>query len=319
VNQATNKPAPIAALWERWNRLNESNRNCKPVQSACGEVELIHAGNEWNQGGFVHAKPYIMLADRYISQAELNDCAPPPVAYVPPPPAPIPAPAPVVYIPPPPPPPVVVAPKPIPLPVLAQRVHFEFDQSYIAPSTAVVLDTMASVLKANPNLRLSAIGHTDVRATDRYNLDLSMRRVSAVQEYLRAAGIMPGQLQLGSLAGLAVNNPITNAIGKNGQPNNAPITLLAGAAGKTVLDKLGSVEDAHQYNRRVEFSLAPGSAPATLTAQYLDLHPCGNVSNYWCDNPKRKPGQKGPPEVQAKMKAEKAQVEALMRKLQGFK
>lgn len=305
VNQASNKPAPIADLWARWNRLTQGNRNCKPVQAACGEVELIHAGNEWNQGGFVHAKPYILLAERYISQAERNDCAPEPVAYIPQPEPVIAPPAPVAYIP----PPMVVAPKPLPVPVIPQRVHFEFDQSYIAPTTAKVLDNMAAVLKANPGLRLSAIGHTDVRATDRYNLDLSMRRVSAVQEYLRATGILPGQLQLGSLAGLAVNNPISTPM----------TTMTSGAAGKTALDKLGSVEDAHQYNRRVEFSLAQGSAPATLTAQYQDLHPCGNVNNYWCDNPKRKPGQKGPPEVQAKMKAEKAQVEALMRKLMGQK
>jgi OmpA-OmpF porin, OOP family len=308
VNQATNKPAPISALWERWKRLSESNRNCKPLQSACGEVELIHAGNEWNQGGFVHAKPYIMLADRYISQAELNDCAPPPVAYVPPPVAP------------PPPPVVVVAPKliPTPLPVLAQRVHFEFDQSYIAPSTAKVLDTMAAVLKANPSLRLSAIGHTDIRANDVYNLGLSMRRVSAVQEYLRAAGILPGQLQLGSLAGLSVNNPIATEVGKKGKAN-APIVMMAGAAGKTVLDKLGNVEESHQYNRRVEFALATGSVPATLNPQYLDLHPCGSVNAYWCDHPKRKSGEKPPRQVQDKMNADKAQVEAQMRRLQSVK
>ncbi len=300
VNQATDKPAPIAALWARWNRLNESNRSCKPVQSACGEVELIHAGNEWNQGGFVHAKPYIMLADRYISQAEINDCAPPPVAYVPPPP---PTPAPVVYTPPPP-PPVYVAPKPIPVPVIPQRVHFEFDQDYIAPGTNQVLDRMAAVLKANPAIKLQAVGHTDIRATDRYNVDLSMRRVSSVMNYLRAAGVMPGQVQLGSF---------------NTQASATGTMTALGAAGKTQLDKLGSIEQAHQYNRRVEFALVQGSANAVLQAQYEDLHPCGNVNNYWCDNPKRKPGQKAPPEVQAKMKAEKAQVEALMRKLQGLK
>ncbi len=306
VNQATNRPAPIAALWERWKRLTASQVQCKPAQTACGEVELVHAGNEWNQGGFVHAKPYLLLAERHITQVEQGNCAPPPPAYVPPPPVVYvpPPPAPYVAPPPPPPPPVYVAPKPIAVPVIPQRVHFPFDQDYIAPGTNQVLDRMAAVLKANPAIKLQAVGHTDIRATDRYNLDLSMRRVSSVMNYLRAAGVMPGQVQLGSF---------------NTQASATGAMTALGAAGKTQLDKLGSIEQAHQYNRRVEFALAQGSSPATLQAQYDDLHPCGDVNNYWCDNPKRKSGQKAPPEVQAKMKAEKAQIEALMRKLQGMK
>jgi OmpA-OmpF porin, OOP family len=290
VNKATNLPAPIAALWQRSNNLSASQRSCKPVQSACAEVELVHAGNEWNQGGANHAQPYLLTAERYISQAEAGNCAPvyvAPAPYVAPPVVAAPA-------------PVVVAPKPVPVVAIPQRVHFPFDQDYIAPGTNQVLDRMATALKANPALKLQAVGHTDVRATDAYNLDLSVRRVSNVMNYLRAAGVMPGQVQLGSFS----------------TQNNA---TAAGAAGKTQLDKLGSVEQAHQYNRRVEFALAPGSAPATLQVQYDDLHPCGNVNNYWCDNPKRKAGQKAPADIQAKMKAEKAQIEALMRKLQSQK
>jgi hypothetical protein len=203
-----------------------------------------------------------------------------------------------VYVPPP--PPVVVAPKPIPVPVIPQRVHFPFDQDYIAPGTNQVLDRVASALKSNPGVRLQAVGHTDVRATDRYNLDLSTRRVSNVMNYLRAAGITPGQVQLGSFSS-----------------QNAMTAI--GAAGESQVDRVGSIEEAHQYNRRVEFGLVPGSSPATLQVQYDDLHPCGNLNNYWCDNPKRKPGEKAPADIQVKMKAEKAQIEALMRKLQSQK
>jgi OmpA-OmpF porin, OOP family len=299
VNKATNKPAPIAALWQRLGALNAQQRSCTPIQAACAEVELIHAGNEWNQGGFVHAKPYLLLADRYTTQVEQANCAPPPPPPAPPPPPPPPAPivqapvAPVVVA-----PPVVIAPPPppAPKPVLPQRVHFSFDQSYIAPPTVLVLDAIAQALKTNPGLKLQAVGHTDVRATDSYNVKLSMRRVSAVQQYLQAAGILPGQLQLGM-----------------------PSTGVAGAAGEAIPAMLGSQEKAHQINRRVEFSLAPNSSPAELQAQFKDVQPCGAETQYWCDNPKRKPGQKAPAEVQRKMLQEKALIDALLLKLQAQK
>ncbi len=295
VNKATNKPAPIAALWQRLGALSTQQRNCKPIQAACAEVELIHAGNEWNQGGFVHAKPYVLLADRYVTQIEQANCTPPPPP--PPPPPPVQA-APIVQA-----PPAVRVVEPVavilapPKPVLPQRVHFAFDQAYIAPSTVNVLDEIARALKANPNLKLQAVGHTDLRATDNYNVKLSMRRVSAVQQYLQAAGILPGQLQLGM--------PTT--------------TGMTGAAGKSMPAMLGSNERAHQINRRVEFNLAPGSSPAELQAQFKDVQPCGNDEQYWCDNPKRKPGQKAPASVQQTMLKEKAMIDALLLKLQSQK
>jgi OmpA-OmpF porin, OOP family len=304
VNQATPAPAPIAALWQRANNLSATQRACNPVQSACAEVELVHAGNEWNQGGANHAQPYLLVAERYISQAEAGGCAPvyvapAPVPYVAPVPVIVTVPAPVVSKPPPA-PILVVEPKPVSLTSIPQRVHFPFDEDYIAPGTNQVLDRIAAVLKANPSIKLQAVGHTDVRATERYNLDLSIRRVSNVMNYLRASGVAPGQVQLGSFS----------------TQNDAN---ASGAAGETQLDKLGSIEQAHQYNRRVEFALALGSAPAILQVQHEDLHPCGDVNNYWCDSPKRKPGEKAPAHIQAKMKAEKAQIEALMRRLQSQK
>ena len=39
---------------------------------ACGEVELVHAGNEFNQQQWRHAKPYIQIAEDWVSDAEAS-------------------------------------------------------------------------------------------------------------------------------------------------------------------------------------------------------------------------------------------------------
>ena len=70
---------------------------CGERQVACAEVELAHAGNEINQQGWRHARPYIQLAEDYLTAAKgaMDQCAPaapPPVVYMP---APAPAPVPV--------------------------------------------------------------------------------------------------------------------------------------------------------------------------------------------------------------------------------
>jgi OmpA-OmpF porin, OOP family len=291
INKATDKPAPIAQLWKRMMALTLEQRQCKPAQSACAEVELIHAGNEWNQGGAAHAKPYLALADRYLSQAEQSNCAPVVIAskVEPPPVAIITAPPPVVA------PVVVVAPpvivKPV-IPSLAQRVHFAYDEAYIGPATVKVLDAIAQTLKAHPGIKLQAIGHTDLRANDQYNSQLSMRRVSNVQQYLQAAGLMPGQVQLGLASG------------------------GAGAAGRQSPSVLGSTEKAYQMNRRVEFSLATGSSPAELVPQFDDLQPCGTPEQYWCDSPKHPLRSKAPESVQKQVQKEKAAIDALLRRMQ---
>ncbi len=297
VNKATNKPAPLAALWQRMMAITVEQRQCKPIQSACAEVELIHAGNEWNQGGYNHAKPYIALADRYISQAEQALCAPPPPVVIAAPAVPVQIPLPASAPPPPPEPaaaPVAVKPAPAAASViLAQRVHFAYDEAYIGPATVKVLDALVQTLKANPGIRLQAIGHTDLRAADDYNSKLSMRRVSVVQQYLQAAGLLPGQIQLG--------------VAPDG----------AGAAGKRSPSVLGSTELAYQMNRRVEFSLAPSSSPAQLVPQFDDVQPCGRPEQYWCDSPKHPWRKKAPEAVQKQILKEKADIEAQIRRMQA--
>ena len=242
-------------LWSRVGKFTAAQRECRPSQAACADVELAHASNEWAQGGEQHARPYIIQAERYISEVENASCyvapppPPPPVVVAPrpvpapvviPAPSPAPVPAPVVIAPPPPPPPPIYV---RPVPNLPQVIYFPFDLWSLSEPTTRVLDVIAAALKADPSLRIKATGHTDVRNSSEYNLLLSLQRVAAAQRYLLGAGVMPGQVQVGFI-------------------------------GKSAPAVLGDFESAHQFNRRVTFEPAFNSAPVTFTPQQSDVQPC---------------------------------------------
>ncbi|MBD2740875.1 OmpA family protein [Coleofasciculus sp. FACHB-1120] len=103
---------------------------------------------------------------------------------------------PVVQVPPeePPPPP----PEPIRIQV-PTNVHFALDKATISPESARILDRITEVLQANPPIVIELRGHTDPRASDAYNLDLSNRRAIAVRNYLLRQGIAPERMTIRAL------------------------------------------------------------------------------------------------------------------------
>ena len=89
-----------------------------------------------------------------------------------------------VIMPPPPPPP-----PPAPVKLILRGVHFDFNKSIIRPGDAAVLDEVAGILKANPNVTVNVNGYCDAIGGEEYNLRLSDRRAQAVVDYLVNAGI----------------------------------------------------------------------------------------------------------------------------------
>lgn len=58
-------------LWQRLRVLHQApGFSCAQQQVACGEVELVHAGNEFNQQQWRHSKPYIQIAEELVNDAE---------------------------------------------------------------------------------------------------------------------------------------------------------------------------------------------------------------------------------------------------------
>ncbi|MEO1197602.1 MAG: OmpA family protein, partial [Pseudomonadota bacterium] len=76
----------------------------------------------------------------------------------------------------------------------ANDINFATDSAVIVPQSEPILDALASVLGQCPSARFEIGGHTDARASEAYNLDLSQRRVDAVRVALEARGVAPGRL-----------------------------------------------------------------------------------------------------------------------------
>jgi outer membrane protein OmpA-like peptidoglycan-associated protein len=164
---------------------------CAQRQIACAEVELVHAGHEFNQQQWRHAKPYVQIAEDQIAQAQtlIEQCEPP---------APPPRVAPVAVTPAPPPPPAPVAPpSPVRSVELLVNVVFDFDRSganNIRPFSVVQLDDLLARVKRD-GLQITGIrliGHADrLNGTGHgeYNQQLSEKRVATVREVLLGKGV----------------------------------------------------------------------------------------------------------------------------------
>ena len=72
---------------------------------------------------------------------------------------------------------------------LAAMVNFDYDQAAIRQNDQGTLDRKASILGANPNVKIQISGHADERGSDEYNLALGNRRAAAAKRYLESKGI----------------------------------------------------------------------------------------------------------------------------------
>lgn len=137
--------------------------------------------------------------------ADLDPCAPP-----------APPPAPVVQAPPPPPPPVVS---------LEQRtVYFDFDSAKLTPEAVAKLDALVAVIQSsNQIIQAGVIGYADEMGNEEYNLALSQKRASAVEQYI--ASRVNVDTRVLELRGLGESNSVTNCDEVKGRA--AKISCLA--------------------------------------------------------------------------------------------
>ena len=103
------------------------------------------------------------------------------------------------------------------------NIHFALDKSELSPKSKAVLDQIAKVLQPHPLLTIELQGHTDSRASNQYNLNLSKERAIAARNYLLQQGVEPERM-----------------------------TILP--LGESKLKQPGNTSLEHAYNRRVEIN-----------------------------------------------------------------
>ncbi len=80
------------------------------------------------------------------------------------------------------------------IPIELENIFFDLDKADLRPESMVSLDKLVETLNDNPNIVIELGSHTDYRANDAYNLDLSNRRAQSVVNYLIEKGIARDRL-----------------------------------------------------------------------------------------------------------------------------
>lgn len=70
-----------------------------------------------------------------------------------------------------------------------EPVHFDTDSAQLRPSDKPVVQKVAALFAAYPQMRVIVEGHADERGTREYNLALGQRRAVAYRSALIAAGV----------------------------------------------------------------------------------------------------------------------------------
>jgi outer membrane protein OmpA-like peptidoglycan-associated protein len=77
---------------------------------------------------------------------------------------------------------------------VVDNIYYDLDRAEIRADAAEELDKLADFLKDNPNIKIELSSHTDSRASDAHNQDLSQRRAESAVKYLIQSGINAGRI-----------------------------------------------------------------------------------------------------------------------------
>lgn len=109
--------------------------------------------------------------------------------------------------------------------IVLNNIYYDLDKATIRDDAAIVLDSLVQIMNDNPEIYIELGSHTDARADDDYNLDLSRRRAQSAVRYI-------------------INQGIESA------------RIVAKGYGETqLLIKDAQTEEEHQQNRRTEFKV----------------------------------------------------------------
>lgn len=101
-------------------------------------------------------------------------------------------------------------------------VNFDNDSAAIRPDARPILDEAVATLRRYPQLRVEVAGHTDDRASDDYNLDLSRRRAQAVVDYFVQMGVDAARL---APKGYGKSTPVAENTTATGRAVNRRVEL----------------------------------------------------------------------------------------------
>ena len=106
--------------------------------------------------------------------------------------------------------------------VTLSNIYFEHDRVDFMPRALVQLDQLLTFLNKYPTMRVEIIGHTDNVGTDDYNQQLSIRRSTAVVNWLAARKINRDRLLA---SGFGSSQPINSNSTSLGRSKNRRVEI----------------------------------------------------------------------------------------------
>jgi len=105
----------------------------------------------------------------------------------------------------------------------SSNVLFGFDQSSLSADAKINLEKLVKVLNSYPDTDIQIQGHTDSKGSEAYNRKLSVRRASAVSDYLRNSEIVTSRI---SIIGYGETAPKYDNNTTEGQSQNRRVEFL---------------------------------------------------------------------------------------------
>ena len=110
-----------------------------------------------------------------------------------------------------------------------ENVYYDLDKATLRPRGKQELDELVKIMERNTSITIELSSHTDSRATNEYNLDLSQRRAGTCYDYLVSRGILADRI-----------TPV--GYGETNLKNRC-------------VDNVECTEEQHQENRRTEIEV----------------------------------------------------------------
>ncbi len=109
--------------------------------------------------------------------------------------------------------------------VVLYGLYFDTDKDTVRPDSQPMIEEIAKLLRANPNLKVRVVGHTDNQGTSEHNLDLSRRRsASVVRELSSKQAIAADRLDS---FGCGLYAPVASNGSEQGRAKNRRVELVA--------------------------------------------------------------------------------------------
>ena len=102
------------------------------------------------------------------------------------------------------------------------KVYFEKNSSYLKTESFGQLNQLIDIMKANPDMKIRVMGHTDYVASDNYNMWLSDRRAKRVADYLVEHGIPADNV---SSIGFGKRLPVADNSTEEGRAQNRRVEI----------------------------------------------------------------------------------------------